>query len=256
MLLTVSSRSMKWMESRRFKVGRGPSRTSALARASLLSELAPRNRGWGHARSAPPHKGPEALAHTAAEVPAHRAPEARAHTWPRRSSVGIRGETNGTRLPELDFDRVRCGHCGCEAAPNDHFCTRCGASLDEARAPRSLVVMATRETSGWETCEIDCWHGYVKCEFYARGLMAAGNGEVGRSPPFWWRHRDPPPQEGSALAAHQALVERLLTHGWVPTGARRPWYAQRFRRSLDGSDGPAPEDVPALQSSSKVLGSP
>jgi hypothetical protein len=97
----------------------------------------------------------------------------------------------------------------------------------------------------------------VKCDFYARGLMPAEDAEVGRSLPFWWWHRDPPPQEGSALAAHQALVERLLADGWVPTGARRrPWYAQRFRRSLDDSDAPAAEDVPAFQSSSKVPASP
>jgi hypothetical protein len=254
LLLTVSSRSMKWMASRQFRVG-PPSTSKVRARAPWLSELPTRNRGWRQARSALPHKGPEALPHTAAEVPAHRAPEAHPHTGPARSSVGIPAKTNGVRIPEHDFDPVRCGQCGYEAAQDDRFCAHCGASLGEARAPRSLVVMAAAETSGWEICEIECWHGYVRCDFYARGLMPAGDEEVGRSPLFWWRHRDPPPQEGSALIAHQALVDRLLADGWEPIGARRPWYAQRFRRSLDGSGAPVPEDVPALQPSPKLPGS-
>jgi hypothetical protein len=151
---------------------------------------------------------------------------------------------------------VRCHQCGYEAAQDDRFCAHCGASLGDARAPRSLVVMPAAETSGWETCEIDCWRGYVKCDFYARGLTPTWDEEVGRSPSFWWWHRDPPPQERSALAAHEALVERLLADGWVPTGTRRPWYAQRFRRSLDGVGAPVPEEAPALQSSSKRPGSP
>jgi uncharacterized cupin superfamily protein len=96
--------------------------------------------------------------------------------------------------------------------------------------------MPAAETSGWETCKIDCWHGDVKCDFYARGLMPAGDGEVSRSPPFWWWHRDPPPQEGRALAAYQALVERLLADGWVPAGP-----VARGTRSVSGghSTGPA-----------------
>jgi len=273
LLPTVSPRSMDWIATRTFRLRRGPSRRRELrARASWLSELPSRSRGRPHASSAPAVKWPEALpriaskapahtvpeapAHIASKAPAHIASKAPAHTGPTRSSVGLRGETDGERLPELDLDRVKCGHCGYEAAQADRFCAHCGASLGEARPPRSLVVIPTTETSGWELCEIDCWHGYVKCDFYARGLMPAGDAEVGRSLPFWWWHRDPPPQEGRALAAHQALVERLLADGWVPTGARRPWYAQRFRRSLDDSHAPAPEDVPALQSSSKVPASP
>jgi hypothetical protein len=254
LLPTISSRSVEWVASKRFALRRRPSRTSALlVRASGLSELPPRSRGWVHARSAPP---PEARPPTASKESVHTAPEPPTHTEPKGSSAGIRGETRGLRLRELDVDRVRCGHCEYEAAQYDRFCAHCGALLSEARAPRSLVVMPAAETSGWETCKIDCWHGYVKCDFYARGLMPTGDGEVSRSPPFWWWHRDPPPQEGRALAAYQALVERLLADGWVPAGARRPWYAQRFRRSLDGSAAPASEEVPAPQSSSKRPGSP
>jgi hypothetical protein len=257
LLPTVSSRSVEWMASRRFRVGRGPSRTSQFRTQALwLSELPPRIRSRRRARSAASYKGPEPFPHKGAEALAHRVPEARAQTGPARSSVGIRGETNGVRVPDLDFDRVKCGQCGYEAAQDDRFCAHCGASLREARPPRSLVVMPAAEMSRWETCEIECWHGYVRCDFYARGLMPAGDGEVSRSPLFWWRHRDPPPQEGSALIAHEALVDRLLADGWEPAGARRPWYARRFRRLLDGSGAPAPRDVPALQSSSKLPGSP
>jgi hypothetical protein len=238
---------VEWVASKRFTLRRRPSRTSALlARAFRLSELPPRSRGWGHARSAPP---PEARPPTASKKSLHTAPEAPTHTEPKRSSAGIRGETKGLRLRKLDVDRVRCGHCEYEAAQYDRFCAHCGASLSEARAPRSLVVMPAAETSGWETCKIDCWHGDVKCDFYARGLMPAGDGEVSRSPPFWWWHRDPSPAGGTCAGCTPGAC-RATPRGWLGArGARRPWYAQRFRRSLDGSGAPASEEVTAPQSS-------
>jgi hypothetical protein len=79
-------------------------------------------------------------------------------------------------------------------------------------------------------CVIERWQGYVKWDFYARVSDAAGTQEIARSPLFFSRQRDLPPDNGKALAAHRILVEELLEAGWQPVGQPRPWYAQKFRR--------------------------
>jgi hypothetical protein len=88
-------------------------------------------------------------------------------------------------------------------------------------------------------CEIECWHGYFKCDFVARAVGT--DIEVARSRLFRWRRPEPPPAEGEPLAAHEELVERLRELGWEPQGTPRPWYAQRFR--LAGGSGPGPAAV-------------
>jgi hypothetical protein len=82
----------------------------------------------------------------------------------------------------------------------------------------------------WELCEIDCWQGYLKSDFYAHRLGHESGPEIGRSPMFRWRGGAPPPREEKILAVHGTLVRRLLDAGWEPVGEPKPWYAQRFRR--------------------------
>jgi hypothetical protein len=81
-------------------------------------------------------------------------------------------------------------------------------------------------------CVIERWQGYVKSDFYARGSNAAGAREIARSPLFFSRQRDLPPDNEKALAAHGVLVEELMEAGWQPVGQPRPWYAQKFRRPV------------------------
>jgi hypothetical protein len=124
-----------------------------------------------------------------------------------------------------------CGHAGTESM---RFCPRCGTAVWEGvrsyAPPISLVEGAEAPE---EICLVECWRGYVKCDFVA--LDAQKNAEIARSPLFRWRHRDPPPCEGKALSAFERLVERLDALGWEPVDPRpSPWYAQRFVRPGEG----------------------
>lgn len=121
------------------------------------------------------------------------------------------------------------------------FCPRCGAPLKEPGSEPALRRgrMALAPVGGGQSdlCEIECWHGYFKCDFVARAVGT--DVEVARSRLFRWRRPDPPPAEGEPLAAHEELVERLRELGWEPQGTPRPWYAQRFRRAGEAGPGPA-----------------
>jgi hypothetical protein len=97
-------------------------------------------------------------------------------------------------------------------------------------------------TGSWELCEIACWRGYLKADFYARRV--GSDDEIARSPMFRWRGDDPPPREGKFLAAHEQLVSRLVNNGWQALGDARPWYAQRFRRRIAGLYDVATETPP------------
>jgi hypothetical protein len=122
---------------------------------------------------------------------------------------------------------VSCFNCGSELPEGARFCPTCGAPVEGAAAN------ALRPRISWELCEIGCWRGYLKADFYARRIGESG-AEIARSDMFRRRRNDPPPREGNVLAAHEALVATLRNAGWEPIGQPRPWYAQRFRRQITG----------------------
>jgi hypothetical protein len=88
-------------------------------------------------------------------------------------------------------------------------------------------VMAERDDTAFEMCQIVFWRGYVKCAFYA---VPEGGDPIG-SPFFRSRERQPT-RSGSPLEAHGALVQRLEDDGWEQVGRGRTWYALTLRRSV------------------------
>ena len=89
-----------------------------------------------------------------------------------------------------------------------------------------------------DLCQIGWWRGYVKSEFYAEAVRPEGDRyEAGTSPRFRWWRSDPPEQTKSIVAAHEALVQKLLRAGWEPDGQGFEWYELRFRRPRQPSLG-------------------
>jgi hypothetical protein len=87
----------------------------------------------------------------------------------------------------------------------------------------------------WEVCEIDCWRGYLKSEFYATASTPDGaDYAAGRSPAFRWRGSGPPEPTEAVAAAHEALVARLEREGWERYERGSLWYSQRLRRPSGG----------------------
>jgi hypothetical protein len=84
------------------------------------------------------------------------------------------------------------------------------------------------------TCEIRWSRGYFKSDFYvATPEPEGGVSEVARSPAFRWTAPEEPPQDETIIAAHTALVERLVALGWEEVGAGESWYARRYRLRAD-----------------------
>jgi hypothetical protein len=87
-----------------------------------------------------------------------------------------------------------------------------------------------------ELCEITVWRGYTRSRFYARLDVAARLDEEGcavaDSTPFRFTGNGTLEQTEAAEAAHRALIEELVAHGWEPCDSGGPWYAARFSRPL------------------------
>jgi hypothetical protein len=98
------------------------------------------------------------------------------------------------------------------------------------------------DESKTEACQIECWHGYFKCDFVA--IDAGTNREIARSRLFRWRHSEPPPRDGPALAAYRELVGQLEALGWEAIGGAHPWYAQRFRLVVGAGEKTAEKESP------------
>jgi hypothetical protein len=91
------------------------------------------------------------------------------------------------------------------------------------------------------TCEISFWRGYRKSAFFARTHVDGETVAVAESPLFRARGNGLPDESGEALAAYEALREKLERQGWEPSGSRGTWFGQVFRRDLTVSAEPAPE---------------
>jgi hypothetical protein len=101
-------------------------------------------------------------------------------------------------------------------------------------------------TEPHESCEIALWRGYVRGQFYARPTFPEpGDYALEVSPKFRLRGESPNPR-GSALAAYEALIEKLVRRGWQPSGLGGEWFEQWFRRRLPTEHGfPPVEPAPA-----------
>ena len=82
-----------------------------------------------------------------------------------------------------------------------------------------------------ESCEIELWRGYVKCQLYAASLdRPPAAAAFAFSPFFRLRDEDTPTQ--NAAEALKTLVDRLERDGWTVVSAGARWYQLRLNRSL------------------------
>jgi hypothetical protein len=102
-------------------------------------------------------------------------------------------------------------------------------------------------TEPHESCEIALWRGYTRAHFYARPTFPEpGDFALEVSPRFRPGKDEIPQKRGSALAAYEALIEKLVRRGWEPSGLGGEWYEQWFRRPVQpgygqfGPGGPRP----------------
>jgi hypothetical protein len=105
-----------------------------------------------------------------------------------------------------------------------------GQPLEAARA--EATVRQAYEAVRLEFCQIGWWRGYVKSEFYADAIGPEGDRyRAGTSPAFRWWRSTPPERTKAAVAAHEALVAKLLRAGWEPEEQGFEWYEARFSRT-------------------------
>ena len=93
----------------------------------------------------------------------------------------------------------------------------------EAAGERPQTVTA-------ESCEIELWRGYVKCQLYAASLeRPRAAAALAFSPFFRLRDEDTPTEK--AAEALRTLVDRLERDGWTVVSAGARWYQLRLHRS-------------------------
>ena len=93
----------------------------------------------------------------------------------------------------------------------------------EAAGERPQTVTA-------ESCEIELWRGYVKCQLYAASLdRPRAAAAFAFSPFFRLREEDTPTEK--AAEALRTLVDRLERDGWTVVSAGARWYQLRLHRS-------------------------
>jgi hypothetical protein len=104
-----------------------------------------------------------------------------------------------------------------------------GQPAEAARA--EAAARQAYEATRLEFCQIGWWRGYVKSEFYADAIGPEGDRyRAGTSPEFRWWRSTPPERTKAAVAAHEALVAKLLRAGWEPEEQGFDWYEARFSR--------------------------
>lgn len=93
----------------------------------------------------------------------------------------------------------------------------------EAAGERPQTVTA-------ESCQIELWRGYVKCQLYAASLDGPRAAAAFAFSPFF-RLRDEDTATEKAAAALKTLVDRLERDGWTVVSAGARWYQLRLSRS-------------------------
>jgi hypothetical protein len=112
--------------------------------------------------------------------------------------------------------------------------TRAATTLIETLSPQARLAERVQEVDGrakletHQVCEIACWRGYVKWQFYVESEPPDVAPLV--SPYFRAPGKGIPEQTDSALHAHAVLVESLLEAGWEPEGYGEEWFSERFQR--------------------------
>jgi hypothetical protein len=101
----------------------------------------------------------------------------------------------------------------------------------EERGAKPEAAVERPQTSTAESCEIELWRGYVKCQLYAASLdRPRAAAAFAFSPFFRLRDEDTPTEK--AAEALKTLVDRLERDGWTVVSAGARWYQLRLDRSL------------------------
>jgi hypothetical protein len=96
-----------------------------------------------------------------------------------------------------------------------------------------------------ESCQIVWWRGYVKGRFQAYAGAAPERELIAESPAIRWRSSTPPEPTEAAVAALDALTNRLSEAGWQPQqGQVDPWFGLRLSRPA-AANAEAPTHVHA-----------
>jgi hypothetical protein len=100
-----------------------------------------------------------------------------------------------------------------------------------APVPTVTVPLPKAAATGWETCTIEWWRGYVKSDFYAVATQPDGRKRVAaRSNLFRWRGEEPPPESDATQTSLRLLVESLEDEGWERVGSGERWFELSFQR--------------------------
>ena len=97
-----------------------------------------------------------------------------------------------------------------------------------------------------ESCEIVWWRGYVTGRFYAYAGDPPARELIAESPAVRSRSSAPPERTEAAVAALDALIERLAEAGWqVEDRQVDPWFGLRLSRpAAEATEGETPVHAP------------
>jgi hypothetical protein len=101
----------------------------------------------------------------------------------------------------------------------------------EDRGAKPEAAGERPQTVTGESCEIELWRGYVKCQLYAASLERPRAAAAFAFSPFF-RLRDEDTPTEKAAEALKTLVDRLERDGWTVVSAGARWYQLRLNRSL------------------------
>ena len=107
-----------------------------------------------------------------------------------------------------------------------------------------------------ESCEIVWWRGYVTGRFQAYAGATPERKLIAESPTIRWRSSLPPEPTEAAVAALDALTDRLGEAGWqAQEGQADPWFGLRLSRPA-AAEAEAPTQVHAATTPTPIRNRP
>ncbi|SRR5258706_15586812 len=131
-----------------------------------------------------------------------------------------------------------CTNCGHELREGGKFCAECGTPVEGQGIPQTAPI-------GWEYCEITFSvkkGGFLtvnKGSFFAQAVGPKGTYEAARSPIAFNTGAEMrfggyglSEDDRKTKAAHEEVVQALVSSGWEPTGRGEWWWEYKFRRQV------------------------
>jgi hypothetical protein len=162
----------------------------------------------------------------------------RRHAGKRRQS-GDEVQREPERAPVHTFERPLPSSASGSATGSVAVASRprtgAATTLIETLSPQARLAERLEDTESeaeletHQVCEIACWRGYVRWQFYVESEPQHQAPLV--SPYFRAPGKGVPEQTDVALHAHGVLVEALIAAGWEPEGYGEEWFSERFQRA-------------------------